>query len=67
MAEPEHLELAESYPYIFEGHAPGRTRARPNKGELTFEEKHPADPLKDPITREYSHRGGEASPRTELY
>lgn len=67
MAEPEHLKLQESYPYIFEGHAPGRTRMRPNKGELSFPEKHPAEPLKDPLTREFTHHGGEASARTELY
>lgn len=38
-----------------------------NKGELAFEEKHPADPLKDEITRMMTHKGGLASPRTEHY
>lgn len=38
-----------------------------NKGELSLEEKHPADPLKDEVTMMMSHRGGLASPRTEHY
>jgi hypothetical protein len=39
----------------------------PNKGEIMFAEKHPADPLKDEATRHMSHRGGLASARTEHY
>ena len=65
--KPEPLELEHDYPYLFEGHEPSRSRRRPNKGELTFEEKHVADPLKDDLTKALSHKGGLASPRTELY
>lgn len=38
-----------------------------NRGELTLEERHPADPLKDEVTRMMTHNGGLASPRTEHY
>ena len=39
----------------------------PNKGEIIFPEKFPADPLKDEATRHLTHRGGLASARTEFY
>jgi hypothetical protein len=43
-------------------------RKMPNKGELfPHEHNHPVDPLKDELTRQMSHKGGMASPRTEHY
>ena len=42
-------------------------RPSPNRGPIVFAEKHPADPLKDELTRAMSHRGGLASARCELY
>lgn len=51
----------------FEAKPDNRTQAIANKGEITYAEKHPADPLKDDLTKMLSHRGGQASPRTEFY
>ena len=57
----------EPYKYAPEGKACGTNQKVPNKGEIVFPEKHPADPLKDDLAREMSHRGGLASSRTEFY
>ncbi|MNS39443.1 hypothetical protein D3C72_717250 [compost metagenome] len=53
--------------YMPEGKPSDTTQKVPNKGEIMFEEKHPADPLKDEATMHMSHRGGLASARTEHY
>lgn len=44
-----------------------RERNQPNKGEIYFSEKHPADPLLDDASKMISHKGGMASQRTEFY
>lgn len=43
------------------------SRKQPNKGEINFVEKYPADPLASDEAMRMSHRGGEVSQRTELY
>jgi hypothetical protein len=53
--------------YMPEGKPDRDNQKVPNKGEIMFAEKHPADPLKDEATRHMSHRGGLASARTEHY
>lgn len=53
--------------YMPEGKPGDTTQKVPNKGEIIFAEKHPANPLKDALTREMSHRGGLADARTEHY
>lgn len=40
---------------------------QPNKGEVSFPEKGPADPLASEAARMMSHRGGLADHRTQHY
>ena len=53
--------------YMPEGKPDRDNQKVPNKGEIMFDEKHPADPLKDEATRHMSHRGGLASARNVHY
>jgi hypothetical protein len=53
--------------HMNEGKPSDPTQKAPNMGEIVFPEKHPANPLKDEITRQMSHRGGLASARNEHY
>jgi hypothetical protein len=57
----------DAHMYMPEGKPDRDNQKVPNKGEIMFAEKHPADPLKDEATRHMSHRGGMASARTEHY
>jgi hypothetical protein len=53
--------------YTPEGREASPRQKVPNMGEIYPSEHMPANPLKDAATRQMSHNGGLASPRTELY
>lgn len=59
------------YPEPFEGKPDTETTVDiqkiANKGEIVYDEQHPADPLKDELAKVFSHRGGLASARNEHY
>lgn len=72
MADSDRLNLMnENEPaplYTPEGKPGSSEQKLYNKGELYPSERMmPAHPLKDETTRRISHRGGQASPRTEHY